>query len=346
MNFKKIVVLTLFLGAVGLGVFSYKIYSTLFVPNTKFLSKNEEIFIKTGASFEEMLETLRPFLKDEASFKAAAEQKGYHQNIKAGRYILKNGMNNNDIITLLRIGNTPVKVSFNNQERLENLAGRIAEQIEADSLSLLEAFTDATFLEKNDLTIENALSIFIPNTYELYWNTSAEQFRARMLKEYHKFWNQKRLQKAENQKLTPLQVIALASIVQKETTKIQERPRVAGLYLNRLHSGWKLEADPTLIYAFKQQSGNYDTIIKRVYNKYKEIDSPYNTYRYEGIPPGPIAMPDISAIEAVLQPEKHDFYFMVADTEKLGFHIFSKDLRQHNAYSKKYHDWANQQKIK
>lgn len=346
MYIKKIIIAILLIGIVIFGVFAYNIYNILFVPNAQFSAKTEEIFIKTGSSFEELISDLRPFLKDENTFRQAAQQKGYDRNVKAGRYVIKQGMTNNDLITLFRIGNTPVKVSFNNQERIENLAGRISQQIEADSLSLLEAFTETDFLQKNGFTPENALSMYIPNTYEFYWNTSAEQFRNRMLKEYLKFWTSERLEKSDRQGLTPLQVMSLAAIVQKETVKIDERPRVAGVYLNRLKKGMLLQADPTVIFAVKHHTNNYDTIIKRVYHKHLQVNSPYNTYIYGGVPAGIIAMPDISSIEAVLNPEIHDFYYFVADTENIGYHIFARTLEQHNLNSKKYHNWADSQKIK
>lgn len=346
MYIKKILIATFLIGVAVFGVFAYRIYTILFVPNTNFSAKKEIIYIKTGSSFEELMVVLRPFLKDEETFRQAAKQKKYDRNVKAGCYSLKKGMSNNDLITLFRIGNTPIKVTFNNQERIENLAGRISEQIEADSLSLLNAFTDTDFLEKNQLNIENALSIYLPNTYEFYWNTSAEQFRDRMLKEYNQYWTVSRMEKAEKQGLTPLQVVSLAAIVQKETVKIDERPRVAGVYLNRLKRGMLLQADPTVIYAIKKHANDYDTVIKRVYFKDLEINSPYNTYKNAGVPPGPIAMPDISSIEAVLNPEIHDFYYFVADTENFGYHIFARTLEQHNVNSQKYHDWANSQNIK
>lgn len=343
---KKIIFLTLLLLFVGLSVFSYRIYRTLFVPNTDFSAQKEEIFIPTNASFSEVLQIIKPFIKDERSFTEVAEQKKYTRNISAGRFFLKKGMNNHQIINTLRIGNTPVKLSFNNQERIENFAARIAQQIEADSLSILEAFTEDNFLKENDLTKENVLSICIPNTYEFYWNVSPKQFRNKMLKEYHRFWNETRLEKAKKQNLTPLEVSTLASIVQKETAKVDERPRVAGVYLNRLKKGMLLQADPTVIFAIKEHTGKYDTIIKRVLYKDLEIDSPYNTYRNAGLPPAQIAMPDISSIEAVLSPENHDFYYFVADTERFGYHKFARTLQQHNQNKEQYVQWLQKQNIK
>lgn len=254
-------------------------------------------------------------------------------------------MNNNDIINSLRIS-LPVKLAFNNQERLEDFAGRIGSQIEADSTSLMKAFTDKAFLDENGFTEENVLSMFIPNSYEFFWNTSAEKFRDRMAKEYRAFWNDERKAKAEAQNLTPLEVSTLASIVHKETVKTDERPRVAGVYLNRLKSGIKLEADPTVIYAVKKEANDFNRVIKRVLYKDLETVSPYNTYRNFGLPPGPIAMPDVSAIDAVLNPEKHNYIYFCASVTNFGYHEFAVTPAQHEVNRQKYVAWVNKQGIK
>lgn len=259
--------------------------------------------------------------------------------------MIKKGMNNNDIVNSLRSGNIPVKVSFNNQETVSDLAGRIADQIEADSIDLVKSFSDPEFLRKNGFDEDTKLSVYVPNSYEFFWNTSAQEFRDRMFKEYQRFWNEDRLKKAKDKGLSPLEVISLAAIVHKETAKVDERPRVAGLYLNRLRRGMLLQADPTVIYAIKKHSGNFDTVIKRVLYKDLELDSPYNTYKYAGTPPGPITMPDISAIDAVLNPEKHEYLYMVANVEDFGYHKFAKTSAQHNRNKVQYIRWINQQNI-
>jgi UPF0755 protein len=254
-------------------------------------------------------------------------------------------MNNNAIINSLRSGNIPVKVAFNNQETLADLAGRISLQIEADSIQLLHSFQEADFLNTNGFNDDTALSMYVPNSYEFFWNTSAESFRSRMLKEYRRFWNEDRLAKAKSLGMLPAAVIALAAIVHKETAKVDERPRVAGVYLNRLRLGMPLQADPTVIYAIKKHTGNFDTVIKRVLYKDLELDSPYNTYKVGGVPPGPITMPDISAIDAVLDAEKHDYLYFVADVENFGYHKFAKTLAQHNRNKVQYIQWINAKKI-
>ncbi len=343
MYIKKILIIIVLLGAVGMGAFAYYVYNTVFTPNTAFNNKEAHVYIASNASIYDVINEISPLLNDVESFTAVAHQKKYASSIKPGHYILKKGMTNNDIVNTLRSKNIPINIKFNNQERLEDLAGHIANQIEADSISLIQAMQDDQFLNEAGLNKETALSMYIPNTYEFYWNTSAETFRNRMKTEYERFWNESRLQKAEKVNLTKEQVMALASIVQKETAKVDERPRVAGVYLNRLKVGMLLQADPTVIYAIKHKSGDYNQLIKRVLYADLELDSPYNTYKYAGVPPGPIAMPDISSIDAVLNPEKHDYYYFVADVTNFGYHKFAKNLAQHNANKASYVRWVNSQ---
>ena len=344
MYLKKILWAVAILGLVICGFIVYQIYSAIFSPNTQFNNDTAYVLIASDATFSEVSEQMQPLVKSISSFESVAERKGYSTNIKGGKYAIKKGMNNNEIINSLRSNNIPVRVSFNNQESLASLAGRISEQVEADSIQLLEAFNNSEFLGENGFDEDTKLAMYLPNTYEFFWNTSAEGFRDRMLKEYKKFWNESRLGKAKAQNLTPLQAISLASVVQKETAKPDERPRVAGVYLNRIKQGIRLQADPTVIYAIKKETGNYDTIIKRVLYRDLEIDSPYNTYKYKGVPPGPIAMPDISSIDAVLNPEKHKYLFFVADVSNFGYHKFAETLAQHNRNKVQYVRWLNAQK--
>jgi len=345
MYIKRIVLTIVLAGIVAAGIFSYYIYKTFFLPNTAFQNETAFVLVSSDRSYQEVREQLVPLLKNTESFDKVAQKKGYVANVKPGKYAIKKGMNNNDIVNSLRSNNIPIQVSFNNQETLAHLAGRIAEQIEADSLSLIQKMTDESFFAQNEFNTNNALNMFIPNTYEFYWNSSAETFRERMLTEYNRFWNEQRREKAAQLGLTPHQVMNLAAIVQKETARVDERPRVAGVYLNRLRVGMLLQADPTVIFAIKKQTGDFDTVIKRVLFKDLEIDSPYNTYKYPGIPPGPIAMPDISSIEAVLNPEKHDYFYFVADVSNPGYHLFAKTLTQHNRNRQHYINWINQQGI-
>jgi UPF0755 protein len=346
MYLKKIIWAIALLGLVVAAFFAYYVYSAMFKPNTAFNNDLAYIYVPTNANYNVVREQLLPLLVDIDKFDALAIRKKYTSNLKAGKYAIKKGMNNNEIINSIRSNNLPIKVSFNNQETLEDLSGRIATQIEADSLSLLKAIDSESFIKENGFTDKTILGMYIPNSYEFFWNTSAEQFRDRMLKEYNRFWNAKRLEKAKQLKLSQSEVITLASIVQKETAKTDEKSRVAGVYLNRLKIGMPLQADPTVIYAIKLHSGDFNQIIKRVLFKDLEIDSPYNTYKYAGLPPGPITMPDISSIDAVLNYETHDFLYFVADVTNFGYHKFAKNLSQHNRNRDEYVRWINQQGVK
>jgi len=346
MYFKKILLAIVLIGLVVAAYFAYYVYSTMFVPNTAFSNNEAYVYIESDADYNKVRESLMPLLKDIKTFDALAKRKKYVNNIKAGKYIIKKDMTNNDIINSIRSNNIPVKVSFNNQNSLELLAGRIANQIEVDSLSLLNAFNDTVFLEETGFNEATALGMYIPNSYEFFWNTSAENFRKRMLTEYNKFWNDSRLEKAKKANLKPDEVIALASIVQEESKQKSEQPRVAGVYINRLKNNWTLDADPTLKFAAYKLPKYKNTVIKRVLNVHKEINSPYNTYKNAGLPPGLIVMPDISAIDAVLNYEKHSYFFFVVDAKKPGYHKFSKTIAQHNQYAREYHRYLNQQGIR
>jgi len=345
LNLKKIAITLSVVLIFGLIIYGYLLYRDIFTNNTKFTDKEVFVYIPTNATYDDVRDIIVPFLDDLERFETVAEKKSYPQNVKAGRFLLKRGMNSNEIVNALR-QNVPVELAFNNQERLEDFASRIGTQIEADSISLMKAFTDPKFLEENGFNEANVLAMFIPNSYEFYWNTDAEKFRDRMAKEYRNFWTEERKAKAQAQNLTPIEVSVLASIVHKETVKIDERPRVAGVYLNRLGRGMKLEADPTVIYAVKKNESDFNKVIKRVLFRDLETDSPYNTYKYEGLPPGPIAMPDISAVDAVLNPEKHNYIYFCASVTNFGYHEFAVTLAQHEANRRKYVAWINSQNIK
>lgn len=342
MNLKRAALISFLLAFAVAFYIAYNFYFKIYGSN---LNEDTSIYIPSKATFEDVLTELKPHLKDLEDFKWVAKKKNYPNLIKGGHYILKKGMTNNGLVDLLRSGaQTPVKVAFNNQDTVEKLAGRIAVQIEADSSSLVNAIFNDDFLKNNNLSKASVLKVFVPNSYEFYWNTSAEKFRDKMLKEHNRFWNDSRKAKAKKLGLTPHQVTTLASIVQKETAQASERPVVAGLYLNRLRDGWPLQADPTVIFSLKQKHGQ-DYVVKRVLNKDLTIDSPYNTYKNTGLPPALIAMPDISSIDAVLNRANHNFYYMCASVDKIGFHEFAKTLEQHNRNAAKYQKWISQQGI-
>ncbi|NEW78764.1 MAG: endolytic transglycosylase MltG [Gelidibacter sp.] len=342
MNSKKLLLLIFGLLLIIGSVLGFSLYSKIFKAN---IVQDGFLYIPTNSDFKEVENLARPFLKRVKPFVWVAEKLNYPEAVKPGKYKISKGMSNFDLIKMLRSGKqTMVNLSFNNQDTFEKLAGRISQQIEADSISLLKSFTDQTFLNELGFTSETALGMYIPNSYEFYWNTTAENFRSKMLDEYTKFWDTERLEKAKKLNLTQNEVVTLASIVQKETATISERPIVAKLYLNRLTSGWPLQADPTIIFALKAKLGN-ELVIKRVFSKDLEINSPYNTYKNTGLPPGPISMPDISSIEAVLNPANHDYYYMCASVTTFGTHEFAETLDQHNKNAAKYQQWLNKQGV-
>lgn len=309
--------------------------------------KSGYINIPHNTSISTLTDSLKGYLKKSNSFVWLASIKKYDKNIKSGRYYIDKDWNNNKLINHLRSGKqTPVKLVFNNQDDLQSLAKRLSTQIEPDANSLLKAMSDTVFLNKHHLNLDQALSIYIPNSYEVYWNISASSLRDKLFKEYQRFWQQNaRLKKAQKLHMTPEQVISLAAIVQKETAKVDERSIVAGLYLNRLKRGWPLQADPTVIFALKRHFKK-DTIIKRVLNKDLNIKSAYNTYLNKGLPPGPIAMPDISSIDAVLNAAKHRYMYMCASTKKLGYHEFATNKFDHAKNASLYQKWISKQGIR
>lgn len=319
-------------------------YNKYYKDNTSFKDESIFLYIVSNDSVS-FTDSISKYIKSEKTFYKVAERLGYLDNIKTGRFKINKGIGNKELVTSLKFNNTPLTITFNNQERVENLAGRISKQIYADSTALMNSFTDKDFLVENKFNKENILSIFIPNSYEVYWDIEPDQFRDKMLLEYEKFWNKSRTEKAKNIGLTKKEVTSLASIVQKESVKVDERPTIAGVYINRLNTRMRLQADPTVIYSIKDYYKNFDTIIRRVLYRDLRLNSRYNTYRINGLPPGPISMPDISAIDAVLNYEKHKYIFFVADPYNRGYHLFARNLSEHNRNKKVYTRWLNSRGI-
>lgn len=319
-------------------------YNKYYKDNTSFKDESIFLYIVSNDSVS-FTDSISKYIKSEKTFYKVAERLGYLDNIKTGRFKINKGIGNKELVTSLKFNNTPLTITFNNQERVENLAGRISKQIYADSTALINSFTDKDFLVENKFNKENILSIFIPNSYEVYWDIEPDQFRDKMLLEYEKFWNKSRTEKAKNIGLTKKEVTSLASIVQKESVKVDERPTIAGVYINRLNTRMRLQADPTVIYSIKDYYKNFDTIIRRVLYRDLRLNSRYNTYRINGLPPGPISMPDISAIDAVLNYEKHKYIFFVADPYNRGYHLFARNLSEHNRNKKVYTRWLNSRGI-
>jgi UPF0755 protein len=336
--------LLIFSGLLIIAVLGYYAYKKIHKPNVRV--ETEEgvsfLYIHTGSSFEQVLSSLteNKFLCDPKSFEWMAVKMNYTNSVKPGKYKVSDGMTNRELLTMLRSGNqVPVNVVINNIRFKDGLASAVSRQIEADSIEILKVLNNESFLSVYNFDKQTVMAMFIPNTYELYWNTSAEDFVKRMYKEYLKFWNDKRLKKAAAIDLTTVQISTIASIVEEESQKKSERPTIAGVYINRLKKGMFLQADPTVKFAV----GNFS--IKRILDKHLEYDSPYNTYKYGGIPPGPICVPSISSIDAVLNYEKHDYIYFCAKEDFSGYHNFARTITQHNNNAAKYRKALNKSRI-
>lgn len=339
----RIVLILLIIALIPTGYFGLKYYNSLFKSNVTISGEGTYyLYIPTGSSFETLIDSLKTsrVLISEESFTDAAKLKNFN-TAKPGRYRLQNGMTNRALINMLAAGNqAPVKLTLaGNIRTKEKLAGIVSRYIEPDSTLLLAAFNDNAFLEKFGVNSNTMLGICILNTYEFYWNTSPDDFVSRMFKEYERFWTAERKEKLAQTDLSQMDAITLASIVAEETIKADEMPKVAGVYLNRLKKNMLLQADPTVKYAVG------DFSIRRVLNSHTEYDSPYNTYKYAGLPPGPICIPSTVAIDAALSPEKHDYYYFCAKADFSGYHAFAKTLAQHNQNAKAYQQALNKQKI-
>ena len=318
-------------------------YNAIMKPNTMITNDGEvSLYIHSNDDFETIKNKLYSdsVIINRRSFEWLAKKLDYPKYIKSGHYVIKDGMNNNQLLNMLRSGNQiPIDFTFNNIRTIEQFAGKVDEQLELDSLSLLNELYKNSELKDMGFDKEKYAALFIPNTYELYWNISAKDFVEKMISEYKRFWNESRIKKAEDIKLSPIEVSILASIVDKETTKTSEMPRIAGVYLNRINKKWLLQADPTLVFAL----GDFE--IKRVLDKHKEIESPYNTYKHIGLPPGPICIPSIAAIDAVLNAEKHKYFYFCAKDDLSGFHVFARNMREHNINAEKYRRALNKKRI-
>lgn len=315
----------------------------------KFIAANVEVnektylYVPTNASYNQLKDSIdaHSILKRPEYFYDLADDRQLATKFKSGKYAIVPGMNNRAIINMLIAGNQePVQLSFRNLRLKENLAGSVSKKLEFDSLSLINLLDSSVFIEEYGFNEENIYTMFIPNSYEIFWNVSAKDFFIRMNKEYKTFWNDERLKKANDLDLSIQEVSILASIVDGEALADKEMPTIAGLYLNRLNRGIKLEADPTVIFA------NNDFTIRRVLNRHLTKVSPYNTYRQKGLPPGPIMMPSINAIDAVLNHEKHDYIFMCAKEDFSGYHNFATTLSDHLANARKFQQALNQRNIK
>ncbi len=282
-----------------------------------------------------------PHLRHRAAFKLYAKRLNLDDRIRAGRYVLDTGMSVVDIVRVLKLGaQTPLNVIFNNTRTLEHIAGRLASQIEADSLSILNVISSPEVAKSVGLKPEEMISIFIPNTYQMWWTVTPESLVQRMKSEYDRFWTPEREQQRKELNLSRVDVSTLASIVYEESSKRDEMPRIAGVYINRLRKRMPLQADPTVRFAMG------DFTIQRVLHKHLKYDSPYNTYLHRGLPPGPICAPSIAALESVLNYEHHKYLYFCARPELDGYHNFSATYSQHCTYVKRYTDELNRRGIR
>ncbi|SMO84074.1 endolytic transglycosylase MltG [Solitalea koreensis] len=336
----SVIALVLIVAAAATGYF---FYTKLLKANTS-ISKNRYLYIPTGGKFNNIIDSLNKneLLRNVNTFRWAADFMKYNDsNIKAGRYKITPGMSNRTLVNMLKAGNQdPVRLTFNNIRLKSQFAGYVGRKLEIDSVKFLALLNDTSFVGKYGFTPETVFNMFIPNTYQLFWNTNQQKFFSRMYDEYIKFWTEDRRKKAKELNLTPNQVGILASIVYWETKKVDEMPIVAGVYLNRLNKGMKLEADPTAIFA----TGDFS--IKRVWGKYLTNPSPYNTYVHTGLPPGPISMPSVTAIDAVLNRQKHNYLYFCAKDDFSGYHAFAETMQQHLVNARKFQKALNEKGIR
>lgn len=327
-----IVLVAFFLTAGGISVFIA--YQALYRPHVILKGKKSDYFyIRTGWKMEDVLNALyeNNYVSDRGLFEWLSERKNLSKHINPGKYMLKEKMSYNEIINLFRSGKqVPVEITFDNLHTKQQIASRAGKCLETDSLKIMELLNDNEFLGKYKLDNKTVVTVFIADTYVFHWNTSAEQFFDRMYRESEKFWNEKRMEKLSSFNFSRFDAVILASVVEMESYRKDEKPVIAGVYMNRLKKGMLLQADPTVIYA----TGDFS--IKRVLKKHLETDSPYNTYKYTGLPPGPICIPSVSSIEAVIDHDKHNYIYFCAKEDFSGYHNFAETFAQHNINAKKY----------
>ncbi|MDH5609554.1 MAG: endolytic transglycosylase MltG [Cyclobacteriaceae bacterium] len=327
---------------VMLSSFAFYGWQIIYAPNI-LVDKNDQLFaIPKNTTFKELQNSLydQNIVNDLVSFSFLAKLKKYDRLIKPGMYMLRKDMSNMEVINLLRSGSqTPITLTYTSARKLEELPAKIARSMaftESEMAQLLLHDTTATWYGFDSLTF---LSMFIPNSYQVYWTEEPHEILDRMKKEYNRYWNDDRVKKSKEIGLSQTEVSILASIVEGETNKMDEAPLIAGVYMNRLKRRIKLQADPTLIYA------TGDFTIRRVLNKHKEIESPYNTYKYYGLPPGPINMPSIAALDAVLNHKNHSFIYFCASADFSGYHVFASTLSEHNQNARKFQNALDLQQI-
>lgn len=338
---RKILYIIILLAFIFIGFRFFQFYNKIYATNVKNEKVEYDLYIATGSNFDQVIENIKELncITDLKDFIWVAKKMNYPAHIYPGHYVILKKMNNRDIVKMLRSGEQkPIKLTFNNIKNIKKLASTISTKIEADSESIYAILSDSSFISKIGFTKTTILGLFIPNTYEFYWNTSSKSFIEKMEKEYKKFWTEERIAKARNLNFSKNDVSTLASIVNEETVKKSEMPTVAGVYINRIKKRMRLQADPTIRFVVGDS-------IKRILTKHLTLESPYNTYINYGLPPGPISVPSIDAIDAVLNYEKHEYLFFCAKEDFSGYHYFAKTLSQHNHYARMYQDALNKNKI-
>ncbi len=341
----KIIGLVVLIAGIAASIFFYP-KASMYFYGKKTASNAEKIafYVPTGATLEDVLNDLKAkkIIENTAKFQEYAALRNLKEStLEAGKYVFPKNVLYSKIVEDLRQGNgeKEAQVTFNNARTKQELAEKIALTVELSAEDILKLILDEKFTSKYGFTPTTINTMFIPNTYNVYWDITAEDLIAKLAKEYKRFWSPARKAKAKALNLSQTEVSTLASIVVCETIKMDEAPKIAGVYVNRLRRGIPLDADPTLVWILG------DFTIKRVLNKYKELDSPYNTYKYRGLPPGPIYIPSEQYIDAVLNYEKHDYIFFCAKEDFSGYSNFAKTNRQHEINAAKYHRALNERKI-
>ncbi len=322
-----LVILLIILGG-GAGIVLYK------YRYADFITKDGIVHIPSeGGSYETLRDSLltKDMIADAATFDRFAELRNFKNNVKAGRYQLNKGMSINAVFNRIGSGSqSAVRLTFNNIRTLAQLAGRVSRQLECDSLEMTRFLTGDTLAAHYGFKPHEFIGMFLPNTYEMWWTTTPHGFTERMKREYDTFWNEDRITKLSHTKLSRQEVITLASIVDEETNATEEMPTIAGVYINRLKIGMPLQADPTVKFAIG------DFSLKRILTRHTKIDSPYNTYQNQGLPPGPICMPSVAAIDAVLNYTEHKYLYFCAKEDFSGRHNFARTLAEHNRNARAY----------
>lgn len=341
---KKIIIVFIAMAAIGGASLAYDLYQRLYSPNV-IVGANEKnfLYIPTGTTFQQLVNLVadRKIVSNSESFRWVAQRMELPAHLHPGRYELTDRMSNFDLVKLLRSGKqTPVKLVLNKFRTKDDFVSFISSRLEIDSTSFFELLNNEIYLDSLHFNTEDVMALFIPNTYEYYWTIKEREFMERMEKEYNKFWTPQRKQKAEALHLTPVQISILASIVEEETNHNDEKPYIASVYLNRLKKNMPLQADPTVKFSVN------DFLLRRILNVHTKNDSPYNTYKHTGLPPGPICTPSIKTIDAVLNPATTEYLYFCASVDKPGYHVFAATYRNHQKNAELYRKYLNRQNIK